>query len=568
MAKNYTHRTTRNVTPRNVSTRTREDQVLNAAGGYVFKADDMTRLDRFLILGTLDGTYYTTARKLTFDNTDHILKMLKSKPCKVIDRVVEVSKGGRARFNDPAIYVLALAATSDDKKVRRMALGSLQDVCRISTHLFTFLTYVKNLKGTTGWGRGLRNAISHWYNDKSVKDVAYQICKYPQRKVEGDMPWSHRDVLRKAHVVPNGNSRSLAFQYAIAGSGKDIKTYIDRDGKVQLNATQPLSLDALPCVPFDDVRYLTGHIKAKNATTVREIISLIDEYGLVRESIPQELYNTKTVMEHLLYNMPLTQMIRTLNKMTELGVLTPFSDGTKYVCGRFMDEAALKGARLHPMQLLMAMKVYNLGHGIRGSLRWTPVPAISDVLENAFYKSFQYVQPTGKNILLGIDMSGSMGQSISGCDNLINTVEGAAVMAMVIARTEPNHHLIGFDTRVYPNLGITASDKLSTVMKKIRPQGGTDCSVPVNYAMSQQWNNIDTFVILTDNESWGRNSNHPYQSVKKYRQMFHNPNTQLAVVSMTATRCSIADPNDVNMLDIVGFDTNVPVILNTFISGY
>ena len=43
--------------------------VRNAAGGYVFPVTDWIRLERFLILGTEGGTYYTAARTLTGRST-------------------------------------------------------------------------------------------------------------------------------------------------------------------------------------------------------------------------------------------------------------------------------------------------------------------------------------------------------------------------------------------------------------------------------------------------------------------------------------------------------------------
>ena len=46
------------------------EMVRNAAGGYVFPVTDWTRLERFLILGTDAGTYYTGARALTLDNAE------------------------------------------------------------------------------------------------------------------------------------------------------------------------------------------------------------------------------------------------------------------------------------------------------------------------------------------------------------------------------------------------------------------------------------------------------------------------------------------------------------------
>jgi 60 kDa SS-A/Ro ribonucleoprotein len=40
---------------------------------------------------------------------------------------------------------------------------------------------------------------------------------------------------------------------------------------------------------------------------------------------------------------------------------------------------------------------------------------------------------------------------------------------------------------------------------------------------------------------------------------------KLVVVGMTATSCSIADPNDLGMLDIVGFDSNAVSLMADFV---
>ena len=33
------------------------------------------------------------------------------------------------------------------------------------------------------------------------------------------------------------------------------------------------------------------------------------------------------------------------------------------------------------------------------------------------------------------------------------------------------------------------------------PFGGTDCSLPMTYALANRWE-VDTFIVLTDNETW------------------------------------------------------------------
>ena len=49
-------------------------QVPNSAGGFSWKVTDEVRLDRFLILGTEGGSYYSGERALTLDNAEAVLR--------------------------------------------------------------------------------------------------------------------------------------------------------------------------------------------------------------------------------------------------------------------------------------------------------------------------------------------------------------------------------------------------------------------------------------------------------------------------------------------------------------
>ena len=80
---------------------------------------------------------------------------------------------------------------------------------------------------------------------------------------------------------------------------------------------------------------------------------------------------------------------------------------------KLKDKSALKAAKVHPFNLLLALKVYSAGKGDKGSLSWSPVPAIVAALDAAFYLSFKFVQPTGKRFLLALDVSGSMTAPVS-----------------------------------------------------------------------------------------------------------------------------------------------------------
>ena len=169
-------------------------QVANSGGGYSWRVDDWTRVDRFLVLGAEGGTFYIAERDLVKQNHEAIVRCIKADGIRVVNRIVEIGDAGRAPKNDPAIFALALAATHGNTQAKAHAFANLRKVCRIGTHLFHFAEYVNAMRG---WGRGLRRAVGAWYNAKEPRELAYQAIKYQQR--EG---WSHADLLRLSHPTP------------------------------------------------------------------------------------------------------------------------------------------------------------------------------------------------------------------------------------------------------------------------------------------------------------------------------------------------------------------------------
>jgi len=94
----------------------------NAAGGYAFDLDDWPRLNRFLVLGTEGGTYYTGERPLTLESAAAVLRCIAADGPATVGRIVEVSASGRAPKNDAAIFALALAAKRGDEETRAPGL--------------------------------------------------------------------------------------------------------------------------------------------------------------------------------------------------------------------------------------------------------------------------------------------------------------------------------------------------------------------------------------------------------------------------------------------------------------
>ncbi|HUS35748.1 MAG TPA: TROVE domain-containing protein, partial [Verrucomicrobiae bacterium] len=448
------------------------NQVPNSAGGYAWQVDDWTRLDRFLVLGAEGGAYYIGERDLVKQNHTAIVRCIHADGLRVVNRIVEISDSGRAPKNDPAIFALALVATHGDAAAKAHAFANLGKVCRIGTHLFHFAEYVNAMRG---WGRGLRNAVGKWYVAREANDLAHQAVKYQSR--DG---WSHSDLLRLAHPVAPSPEHDAVFRWMLKGADalgeREIKRKVNGEDRVAKYG----AVGALP-------KLIDAFESAKRASDVTQIVKLIDEFDLPRECIPTQWLNEVRVWDALLQRMPMTAMIRNLGKMSAIGLLTPFSDAQKLILAKLRDEKALKRARIHPLAVLIAQKIYAQGHGDKGSLKWSPVAAIIDALDAAFYATFSNVEPIDKPVLLALDVSGSMGCSIAG--SCLSAREASAAMALVTAATESEYHIMGFSNRFMP-LKISPRMRLDDAVQSISnlPFEGTDCALPMLWAAKNNVN--------------------------------------------------------------------------------
>lgn len=524
----------------------RTDEVENSAGGYTFAVNDWVRLDRFLILGSEGGTYYIDEHTLTRENAEAVIRLAQNHGEAVVERIVEISDAGRAHKNDPALFALAIVAKLGDEAARKAAFAALPKVARIGTHLFHFAQYIEAFGG---WGRGTRRAFANWYNSMDADRLASQLLKYQQR--DG---WSHRDLLRLAHPITASEAHRTMY---------DVTAHPEK--------FTAASLKTLP-------RLYTGYFATRNNGALERAggrIALVEQFNLSWEMLPTEWRNDVKVNRKLLERMPLMATIRQLGRLTANETIKPMSAEAKLVADRLTNDEQIKRSRIHPMHYLLAASNYTAGHGFRGSLSWRAIPQIVTALNDGFRKSFKYVEPAGKNFLIGVDVSGSMSQYIGGTN--LSCAEGAAALAVVIAATEPNYYVHGFTCGAtarfgyrrlttmdgFIDLGITAYDSIAEATSKARRHnfGGTDCALPMRYALEKGLD-VDCFIVLTDSETWAGDIK-PDQALREYRSKV-NPRAKLVVVGMAANHFSIADPNDAGMMDVVGFDANVPAIITDF----
>lgn len=256
-------------------------QVPNSAGGFTWVVDDMKRLQRFLVLGSEGGSYYIGEQQLTRENAGTILRLLADgKGTEVVAQVVEFSLEGRAAKQNPIIFALALCARDKDPEAKKAAYGALSKVCRIPTHLFTFIEYCELLSVGTGWGRAHRRAVCEWYNTKSAKQLAMAVTKYRNRN-----GWSHLDLLRLAHITPDNPGVALVCRYIVKGLDEARALFVSKESPQDYQETMSF-LETVEAAKKADENMLVKYIR---------------ENGLVREHIPTIHLNSVNVRHNSYY---------------------------------------------------------------------------------------------------------------------------------------------------------------------------------------------------------------------------------------------------------------------------
>jgi hypothetical protein len=657
------------------------NQVLNDAGGYVWKLRTLEHVNRYLVLGGAKdmGNYYRQSSDVNLECALSVLKMIRdpdaSQFVQLCALLKAVSVGGRAPKQEPVLLSLAAAIVfAKNPAEKQIAFDTMKDCVRIPTHMFMLAGFVRDLsmskpenKGK-GWGAGFRRAISQYYTSRNGRDLAFQMTKYQNR--EG---WTHADIIRMIHIDPTtlaDDGARLMFDYvmmknarkakvpsektlaALKASGKCIlpnpfKAPTKEEFLAKLNSieTPPIPTQktlaqftaapaAAAATGATAVKSLVGGFVAavtsvmpsaaatpKPAPTPTPVVAAVadsdeDEEGggagkkqhhheltqlqqvahllkhlhavheagesknvplacalirsgrLVREHIPTSLFASREIWATLLETMPLEALLRNLGKMTQNGVA---GDKYKEIVARMSDQTAILKARIHPIKVLVASKVYKNGHGDLGSLSWVPNSFISNAFTTLFRLSYGNITPTGQSIMVAVDVSGSMSSAVLG-SKVLTCRDASIAMALLYLETEKNVSVVGFSAGLTDMSGPSSRNQLRrgmTIDEGLAATNGmafssTDCVLPIHHAIKHNLK-FDAFIVLTDNETYAPNE-HPQSALVRYRQMM-GTETKLIVIGMTGNCFTIVDPTDRKTLNLAGFDTSTPEIASMFLRG-
>lgn len=182
-------------------------QIANNAGGYSFALPLEQEWMRYLIIGSKseNGSFYQSGGAIATTISKCIMAAVSSSAtCEHLIRdIVDISVNARAPKQEMTMMSLAAAIVFPaDNICKKNALEAIGKVCRIPTHLFMLVQYIRDLsqdKATPGkgFGKGVRRALTEYYTSRGGLELAVLVTKYKNR--EG---WTHEDLISLLHINP------------------------------------------------------------------------------------------------------------------------------------------------------------------------------------------------------------------------------------------------------------------------------------------------------------------------------------------------------------------------------
>ncbi|XP_053389596.1 RNA-binding protein Ro60-like [Mercenaria mercenaria] len=538
--------------------------------------DDMVLLRRFLYLGT-ESVYSSTFVYPDQKYADLINRLIyEGRGKEVVQLLATINYSGSAPRHNYIIFALAVCARSDDISTKKLAYDNLCQICRIPTHFFMFVDFCqfeseKSQSRSKGWGRAHRRAVLKWYEEKckNPEGLARLLTTYNLCTVEGHgNRWSHKDIFRLGHLSSDDDLMKVVKTFVLFGF-KKAQSQVSEETKKNERVSEFLT-------------YIGSTIKAKICFDEDELVGLIKRHGLGKQRVSKALMTSKNVWEAILKTMQPEAEID-ICMLSAKGLCGEDSEIEKEIIEKITNADFFHRARVHPIRVLSVLLTYEKGEkrigrksNPRKKRKWNVNKNIVKALNEAYEFSFRDVQPTGKHVLLAVDVSENMRVSCKGCPTIMCN-QAAASMMMMTARTEPNCKIFGF-SEGFTQIRIDEDDTFSQTVEKMEslPSGKADCAIPMLWA-KQHKEKIDVFIVYTDNIPTNGQTN-PSKALEEYRRTMNQPETKLILVAMAPNPDTTADPSrqvvidskkatthDDREINIVGFDAHAATLIAKFI---
>ena len=496
---------------------------LNEAGGRAYPLKSRAALAQLAATGTLNHTFYQDAQV----QLDQILTLaLEVEPEFVAKTAIYARQ--HAHMKDTPVVLLALLSELDADLFKQLFPIIIDN----GKQLRNFVQIMRaGIIGRKSLGSLPKRMVNDWIltaNDQQL--MAANIGNSP----------SLADVLKMTHPKPKTEQYNAFFAYVL---GKD---YAIEQLPPQIQALEQFRLGQTTEVPKVPMQLLTN----LNLTAAQWAeIAKNGSWQMLR-------MNLNTFLRHGVFEI---------------------KGMTKIIADKLMDETAIAKSRVLPYQLMMAWSA--LADGMPHE--------IANALKFAMQRAIAHVPKLSGNVVIAIDVSGSMGSPVTGyrkgATSQLRCVDAAALFASAFKYVNPNIRLMPFDTQVRALSNLTKVQQylrkktlgdrqeeidIFALAKKFANMcgGGTDCSKPLEQLVKENAE-VDLVIYFSDNESWAdqiRRSQHQTGMMHYWNKLKQqNPNAKLVCVDLQPY-ATAQMPEQKDVMNIGGFSDTVFKLIESF----
>lgn len=479
----------------------------NRAGGQAYRLPPRQQLAQLVATGCLNRTYYADAEAQLSD----VLALAKSVDAEFVARAAIWSRQHAHMKDMPALLTAVLAAQGSPHLPRVFA-----QVINSGKMLRNFVQIMRSgVTGRKSLGTRPKKLVQAWLNNANEGQLLAAAV--------GNQP-SLADVVKMVHPKPTEIWREAFFAWLI--------------GREHNPLALPPNTQALQA------------FRAKTSTNVPDVPFLL---------LSNETLSTAQWV-NVARGMSWQALRMNLNHLARHGVFASPKVAAQ-LARRLADPAAVAAARVYPYQLLMAYRHMDAA-----------VPlVIREALQDALDHALANIPHLGERVVVCPDVSGSMRSAITGyregSTSQVRCVDVAALFAAAILRTHKQARVLPFEQRVVP-ITLNPRDSVLTNAEKLAAVGGggTDCSAPL--AQLAKSDNIDTVILISDNESWIGQGRHggtaTLEAWEKIRQ--RNRQARLVCIDLQPNTTTQA-PDRADILNVGGFGDAVFDVVAQFAHG-
>lgn len=527
-------------------------------------ASSELKLKRFLHYGRETALYQPGDRYINKyfepDNVTSIEALIADgKDSDAVAHIVKAFSDGYSAHPQSLVYALALCARQQtSEKLRIAAYSAVKTVCKAPEDFFLFIKFAYDLsQPNSGWGRGWRHVVTDWYLKKEPMELSACVTKF-----RGQYGWTHRDVVRLSHPKSANVAIAAVLKYVVRGLKDAKKEFGDKPEAQQVLTYLQTIEDFKHC---DD-----EHIAAR----------LIEMHSLSLEHVPAHFLKSKQVWNALIPHLPLRLLLQNLKRLGRLW----FIKGNQPIVAKILDalnnQSAIGESNLHPAHVFVTLRNYeSLGKPTAYAHRTSqpdtktkttpqPHPRVVEALNQLLASSFTLLVPTGMRYLVAIDVRSQM---VHGkcwhCFN-VSPAQAAVLMTLSLVKAERDVTVMAFGAEgsMQP-VELDKNISIQETQNKLKeiPNGPVDLSQPLLWAKKMK-KPVDVFIVLTDSQVKQGRVN-AVKTLQQYRSALSLPNTKMVTCGLGISKFAVACPNDPGMLDVAGFDAEVPRVVEAFSRG-